>query len=117
MLEICFVHPSHRRRGAGSQLVDWGVQKADALGLEAFIEATEDGKPMYERHGFIVMNDIYLTTPMREDGSEEYKALYESLRLPVRGYLMWRPKGGKFEKGKTAVPWEERGEVEVEAES
>jgi hypothetical protein len=42
----------HERRGAGSLLVKWGCDRADEQGVEAYLEASEMGEPMYRRHGF-----------------------------------------------------------------
>lgn len=33
-------------------LLNWGISKADSLGLPAFLEASAMGKPLYERVGF-----------------------------------------------------------------
>ena len=33
-----FTHPDHRRRGAGTLLMDWGIKLADQWGLESFIQ-------------------------------------------------------------------------------
>ena len=105
MLALCFVHPEHRRRGAASLLVGWGTKKADELGIEAFVEATDDGKPCYEALGFIYMNTFYLESA-RRNPSRKWMELERDLRTPIHSYLMWRPKGGKYEEGRTLVPWE-----------
>ena len=54
---FCFLHilvtdPDHHRRGAGTMLLNWGISKADSLGLPAFLESSAMGKPLYERLGF-----------------------------------------------------------------
>ncbi|POR36994.1 Uncharacterized protein TPAR_02807 [Tolypocladium paradoxum] len=33
-------------------LLEWGVAEADRLRLPSYLEATEQGRPLYERHGF-----------------------------------------------------------------
>lgn len=104
VLNICFVHPNHRRRGAGSKLIAWGTNKADELGVESFVEATEDGRPSYLRHGFHITNEFDLA-PKKENPGEEWKKLDKKLR-PMHGYFMWRPIRGEYEEGKTAIPWE-----------
>lgn len=107
MLAICFVHPEHRRRGAAKLLVGWGTDKADELGIEAFVEATDDGKPCYETHGFTFMNTFYLDSAKRNP-SKKWVEMGNDLKTPIHCYLMWRPKGGKFEEGKTVVPWDQK---------
>ncbi|KAI9881207.1 MAG: hypothetical protein M1830_007185 [Pleopsidium flavum] len=104
LLEMCFVHPEHRRRGAGSLLTEWGIRKADEMGVEAFVESTDDGKPVYAQHGFAVMNDFDIN-PTIPDPSEEWKKLQKEL-LPMHGYFMWRPIGGNYERGKSVIPWQ-----------
>ena len=52
MLDICFVHPEYRRRGVGRLLMAWGINKADEMGLESYIDATEAGMPLYETCGY-----------------------------------------------------------------
>jgi len=39
----CGTHSEHRRRGAGLMMMQWGLNKADAMGLDCFVEATEAG--------------------------------------------------------------------------
>lgn len=103
MLEICFVEPSYRRRGAGNLLVQWGTQKADEMGLEAFVESTDDGKPLYAKHGFEYMNDFELCATPPEQVDELVRLQQQ---LYFHGHFMWRPVGGKYVKGETVVPWE-----------
>ncbi|MEA2168431.1 MAG: hypothetical protein QOF76_1731 [Solirubrobacteraceae bacterium] len=67
------VAPGHQGQGIGSALIRPGLAHADALGLPAFLESSnERNVPLYERHGFRVTKVI---------------------RLPggPRVWLMWRP--------------------------
>ena len=41
-------------------LVRWGCQKADEVGVEAFLEASPMGAPMYARHGFQAVKTVEL---------------------------------------------------------
>ena len=102
MLERCFTHPSHRRRGAGNLLVGWGVAKADELGLECFVEAANSGVSLYESHGFVVA-DVFRLDTRRQGASDEWEK--HSREIPVEYTFMWRPRGGRSEKGKTVFPW------------
>lgn len=43
---------SHRRRGAGGLLVDWGAEQARKMGVVACLEADPSAKSMYVKHGF-----------------------------------------------------------------
>jgi len=79
-LDIIFVDPKHQRRGAGSKLVKWGVDRADEMGVEAFLEATRFGRHMYEQHGFQVTEDIVYEVP--EKWAHKPK---------IQHFFMWRP--------------------------
>lgn len=52
MLNAFATHPDHQSRGAGSLLLNWGLQKADREGLVTYLDATETGRPVYEKRGF-----------------------------------------------------------------
>jgi len=47
------VHPNYQRRGIASMLLKWGLDAADRDGLPLYLEASQSGKPVYSRHGFI----------------------------------------------------------------
>jgi GNAT superfamily N-acetyltransferase len=46
------VDPAYQRRGIASALLKWGLEESDRLGLPIYLEATEEGMPVYERYGF-----------------------------------------------------------------
>jgi GNAT superfamily N-acetyltransferase len=52
VLDTLVTHPDHHRRGAGGMLVEWGCREADKRGVEAYLEASVMGAPLYERFGF-----------------------------------------------------------------
>lgn len=60
-LEICFCHPKHQGQGAGTQLVEWGVKKADELRIPAFVEASSTGAMIYEKCGFRSIEHVSIT--------------------------------------------------------
>ncbi|CAG7970378.1 unnamed protein product [Penicillium salamii] len=51
-LNMLGVHPSQQGRGLASKLLRWGLTRADAEGLEVYLSASPEGKPMYEKYGF-----------------------------------------------------------------
>jgi hypothetical protein len=90
--------------------VDWGCKLADKMGLEAFVESTDTGKKLYEAHDFVAVRPFFLGFPPIPDGQDttEWNQLKKTVAPePARTWLMWRPKGGKFEAGKTVYSWEE----------
>ncbi|KAI1809054.1 hypothetical protein GGS20DRAFT_573742 [Poronia punctata] len=103
-LFIVFTHPMYRRKGVGQRFMDWGMAKADEMGVEMFLDATPVGKPLYDVNGFVeVENNIIL--PRTENPDDAWKAT-EKKTGHSTWYLMWRPIGGNYEEGKTAKPWE-----------
>ncbi|KAE9364503.1 hypothetical protein N431DRAFT_421531 [Stipitochalara longipes BDJ] len=94
LLNFCFTHPKHRRRGVGRLLMEWGIQKADDLGLASYIEATDIGLKLYEAHGFKVEGDVDLDA-ITENPSAEFTKLREKLGCPIHGWFMRRPKHGR----------------------
>ncbi|KAJ5463671.1 hypothetical protein N7475_008615 [Penicillium sp. IBT 31633x] len=51
-LDMLGVHPSQQGRGLGSKLLKWGLVRADAEGVEVYLSASPEGKPLYEKNGF-----------------------------------------------------------------
>ncbi|KAM5434744.1 hypothetical protein MferCBS31731_006516 [Microsporum ferrugineum] len=55
VLALLATDPAHERRGAGTLLVNWGCDIADKHGVEAYLEASQKGYPVYARRGFEVI--------------------------------------------------------------
>lgn len=53
-LDLCMLGtiPEYRRQGVASMLVGWGTDLADRFGVEAFVDASDQGKPVYVKFGF-----------------------------------------------------------------
>lgn len=52
-LQTLFVHPEKGDGvGVASALLQWGVEEARRLRVVVYAEATEEGRPVYERAGF-----------------------------------------------------------------
>ncbi|KAF2648406.1 hypothetical protein K491DRAFT_612804, partial [Lophiostoma macrostomum CBS 122681] len=102
-LHICFVHPSYRNRGIGRTLAAWGVEKADDMRVESFLEATDMGRELYQKLGFVVVS-IEEADASRQGLDEEWEELRRKF-LPYHWHCMWRPVAGVFEQGVTKLPW------------
>ena len=44
--------PKYQRRGGGRLLLGWGLELADKLGLEAYLEASTEDHHLYKSVGF-----------------------------------------------------------------
>ena len=42
----------YRRNGAGSMILEWGLEQARKAGMPAYLEAAVGAKHLYESHGF-----------------------------------------------------------------
>lgn len=51
-LKILAVDPEYQRQGVGSVLLDWGMDIADRVGIQSYLEASEVGRALYRRYGF-----------------------------------------------------------------
>jgi GNAT superfamily N-acetyltransferase len=52
LLSVLVVHPDHQRRGLGARQLQWGLDKADELGVQAYLESSPKGKGLYAKYGF-----------------------------------------------------------------
>ncbi|MCJ1313867.1 hypothetical protein MMC25_007547 [Agyrium rufum] len=80
LLELMATHPNHRRQGAADLLMKWGLKKADEIGVDILLEASEMGKPLYEKYGFEVIARVDPNTSI-PNPSKEWKRL-EDLVAP-----------------------------------
>lgn len=42
-----------------SQLLKWGLERADEEGVEVYLSASPDGRPLYEKNGFQVLGEPF----------------------------------------------------------
>jgi GNAT superfamily N-acetyltransferase len=106
VLHIAFALPEYRGMGLSHLFLRWGVEKADALGLEAWLDASEFGAPVYKKYGFreVVSNSVK-PIPTRKLSDEEQKEWMhcEETFLPIDERVMWRPVLGKYVEGETPL--------------
>ncbi|KPI43131.1 uncharacterized protein AB675_2046 [Cyphellophora attinorum] len=56
-LALMVVDADFHRMGLGSMMADWGNRVADALGVACWLEASDMGKGLYEKHGYVHMKE------------------------------------------------------------
>jgi len=81
-LSTLAVLPEYQRKGVGSKLMAWGLQRADDLGFNVFVEASPMGRGLYEKSGFVFQGDITIDVPERFVGREVLR--YASLIRPAK---------------------------------
>jgi GNAT superfamily N-acetyltransferase len=52
VLRYMAVAPKWRRKGIATMCVQWGVDRCRELGIPAYLEASDEGAPVYEKLGF-----------------------------------------------------------------
>jgi hypothetical protein len=83
--------------------MEWGIQQADEKGLETYIDATDIGRLVYVKFGFVEAAPSEFT--LASLAATHRRKELEGELLPFVWWPMHRP-GGKYEKGKILLPWE-----------
>jgi GNAT superfamily N-acetyltransferase len=60
-LNPCMTDPLHQKRGVASELLRWGLETGRKLKLPCFLEATNAGRSLYEKWGFIALDSVVST--------------------------------------------------------
>ena len=89
---VIVVHPRYQRRGIGGQLLRWGRNIAEQENLPSVLEASEDGKGLYEKEG-------YRTWALRQIFQIEDESLPEEDRDPRTPFMLWTPEDRREEFG------------------
>ncbi|KAL2063635.1 hypothetical protein VTL71DRAFT_5440 [Oculimacula yallundae] len=83
-MHILVIHPEFQRMGVGKRMLEWGLQLVDEEGLETYIDASPEGKGLYEKMGWRTTNVIDVDLK-KWGGKDEIETAYS----------MVRPRGGK----------------------
>lgn len=70
---------SYEGQGAGTALLDWGLEKAGAEKMAIHLESTMEGMDFYTNRGFRRVSDIKIA--LRGDGEDMYQEVG----------LLWEP--------------------------
>lgn len=52
-LEVLATSSGYQKKGLGSKLLEWGIEKADAEGLELYLDAAKGAQHLYEKFGYV----------------------------------------------------------------
>lgn len=82
-------------------LVEWGLGRVDRRGLEeSWLQATEEGVPLYDSCDFVAGEEIELRAPPPPAEMMSWRS--EEQVLPFQDWPMWRAKGGDRD---AVAPW------------
>ncbi|KAE8376021.1 acyl-CoA N-acyltransferase [Aspergillus bertholletiae] len=81
VLDFLATDPNYQGKGIGSQLLKWATQKADTMNARLFLEATEEGYPLYKKYGWNLVEEIVLDfEPL---GGHSKGSYYVMIRDPI----------------------------------
>lgn len=60
VLDLLATLPDHQGRGVGTEMLRWGMQKADAWQARIYLESTPEGYPVYLKHGWRPVEEVSL---------------------------------------------------------
>ncbi|KAI0169963.1 hypothetical protein GGR52DRAFT_552377 [Hypoxylon sp. FL1284] len=101
--QALWVLPEYRRTGAAMQLMDYWTHKIDELGLEAYLEGSFMGIPLYLKQGFVLVEHLTMVFHHDKPSPDWIRLVRDLQSRPVS--IMWRPIDGKYAEGRTVLPW------------
>ncbi|KAE8446102.1 hypothetical protein EG329_012473 [Mollisiaceae sp. DMI_Dod_QoI] len=76
-LELVATRPEYQGKGAAGKLLRWGIERSDEEGTETYLEASPDGKPIYERFGFQEVDRLVVELEGKGEGVLSEKEFIE----------------------------------------
>ncbi|KAJ8115305.1 hypothetical protein OPT61_g3013 [Boeremia exigua] len=81
VLDMMMVDPVYQRIGAGRLLLQWGLARADELGVHTVVEGSDCGRRLYASEGF---EGPHYTVPVLEKFDTRREQTYWWMRRPAR---------------------------------
>ena len=69
LMATLVVSPEYQRCGVGKALLEWGLNKCDQEKLECWIDATDEGKGLYLKHGWEEVGKLEINSKQWGDQS------------------------------------------------
>ena len=82
MLALLVTATQHRRRGAASRLLQWGIRKSEETGLLVYFQASAQGRRLYCHYGFEDIDTVEFR--LMDYGLEGVESMTEMLRRPCQ---------------------------------
>jgi len=76
-------HPDHQRKGLARRLLKDVLDKADAEGRDAYIEASPEGYPVYIKSGFVEVDRVTISLEQHGGHPGEEETSVCLVRKPV----------------------------------
>lgn len=80
MVDYLCVPPEFRRRGIALALIKKGLEEAERLGLDTFVMAMKAGVPVYQKAGFILVDQVLIDASDR-GGDKDYGGWFLEKRI------------------------------------
>lgn len=81
MLALLVTAEEHRRQGAGSLLVKWGLEKQKETGLKCYLQASEQGRSLYSHYAFGDIDTVVFD--LEKYGLAGVEKMTEMIRYPT----------------------------------
>nr|POE94370.1 hypothetical protein CFP56_16610 [Quercus suber] len=96
--------PAFRGQGVATMMMQYGIEKADELNLECFLEASNPGHDLYEKYEFRRLMDFFVNTH-KKNASQTWIRLQNEYPA-INCTLMWRPAPKDISEGKEISFWD-----------
>jgi GNAT superfamily N-acetyltransferase len=84
VMALLVTSKDHQRRGAGSMLVAWAIEKSEQLGLPCYLQATEEGRLLYKKHGFEDLEMVEFDFEQYGLEGKGIERMTEMIRYPIK---------------------------------
>ncbi|KAH3908931.1 hypothetical protein HBI56_124270 [Parastagonospora nodorum] len=80
LLALLVTSEEHRRRGAGSLLLQWGIERSEQSKIPCYLQASAQGRRLYGKYGFQAIETVEFD--LFEYGLEGTEEMTEMIRQP-----------------------------------
>ncbi|KAK3896779.1 acyl-CoA N-acyltransferase [Staphylotrichum tortipilum] len=82
LLALLVTAEKHRRQGAGSLLVQWGLEKQKETDLNCYLQASAQGRSLYSHYGFQDIDTVVFD--LEKYGLKGVEQMTEMIRYPTK---------------------------------